>query len=179
MTSARGSGCSLPLYNFDGETALYCANSIVRNSSGVACAHGDPFPLNDANVITNRGLLANASCALDTVSPTAVNTPPISTSSSNNTSCAPTATHGNKENNKELVIGVAVGVPLGVLFITAVAWALFERRKRFSLKRSVSQGFTQNYPTVQQPYRVMDMGPSELDQNPIRPYELDGSRPKD
>lgn len=40
------------------------------------------------------------------------------------------------DDNRDVAIGAGVGVPLGVIAILAIAWAVFERTKRFKMFRS-------------------------------------------
>lgn len=41
--------------------------------------------------------------------------------------------------NHDVAIGVGVGVPLGVIAIASIAWALYERRQRRSAVRGVGE----------------------------------------
>ncbi|CAI7567462.1 unnamed protein product [Penicillium glandicola] len=132
-TDMRDKGCALPFYHYSDDTAYYCANSIIVNSTGdLACYAGSPFTLNDAGLISGKAVLANY-----TISDTSSN----STSSSNTTACSTTLSSANKEsndkdgkNNNNLAIGAGVGIPLGVLLLTALGWALFERSQRLSVQ---------------------------------------------
>ncbi|KAF9885545.1 hypothetical protein FE257_012751 [Aspergillus nanangensis] len=116
IPSAAHRGCSLPLYSFKGPgEAYYCADTVTVDDSGnLKCASGsDAFAVDDADVIMNKGLLASASCALNTLSAIATNPVPTNTSSSN---CTASWSHGDA-----VAIGAGVGVPLGIVVITSLA----------------------------------------------------------
>ncbi|KAJ5214051.1 hypothetical protein N7449_001220 [Penicillium cf. viridicatum] len=145
-TDMRNKGCALPFYHFMDKKPYYCANSVVVNSSGdLACYAGSPFTLNSGELVSGKAALANY---------TSGNISSNSTSDSSTTACPTTPSDENKgandntegKNNNAVVIGAGVGIPLGVLLLTALGWALFERRKRLSAQALVaglqSQGAT-------------------------------------
>ncbi|KAE8352227.1 hypothetical protein BDV28DRAFT_5593 [Aspergillus coremiiformis] len=171
VTNVRNGGCSLPLLRYDGKEALYCANSIVSNGTDLACAGGaPPFTLPDASIITNKAILANASCPLSSVSPTAPPTPVNTSSPTSNPGDIPTASQDNDhENRKVAAVGAGVGVPLGVLFVCSLAWALFERNRRLSMLQSMSR---QAVTTQEQSDRIPMMKFRVANQNIIPPQEL-------
>ena len=47
----------------------------------------------------------------------------------------------SRANHRDTAIGAGVGVPLGVIILTAVAWALFERRGRLHHAKATSTSF--------------------------------------
>lgn len=134
----RNRGCALPFYHITDEKPYYCANSVVVNSSGdLACYAGSPFTLNSGELVSGKAALANY---------TTGDTSSNSTSNSSTTACPTTLSDENKgdndntggKNNNAVVIGAGVGIPLGVLLLTALGWALFERRKRLSAQALVA-----------------------------------------
>jgi hypothetical protein len=83
----------------------------VSNDSTIACRDGDDFTVPSGDVIPGYALLANVtSLSIVRSEPTAV-TPII-------------------PDCHEAAIGAGVGVPLGVIALASIAWALFERRRR-------------------------------------------------
>lgn len=133
----RNKGCALPLHHIMDKKSYYCANSVVINSSGdLACYAGSPFTINSGELISGKAALANYTSG-DTSSNT--------TSDSSTTACPTTpgedkGGNDNTEggNNNAVAIGAGVGIPLGVLLLTALGWALFERRKRLSAQALVA-----------------------------------------
>ena len=177
VSGRDSSGCSLVLYSYDPDSggSLYCPNSIVGDSSGangVGCAEGlNPISVPDGNVIINKGLLENASCAVNTLNPTAP-AAAITASSTSTNSSLPRCTSDNSKDSgsssRDAAIGAGVGVPLGVLALASVGWALFERKKRYHPLSSVSQPIVH----IQQDHKANLELP---DTNQI-PHELEGDR---
>ncbi|KAJ5373064.1 hypothetical protein N7517_005070 [Penicillium concentricum] len=131
-------GCALPLYRIEDKKSEYCANSIIVDASNkLACSAGSPFTLDPAEFLWGKAALANY---------TSGDASSNSTSTSNTTACPTTSSSGNKEcndnkdgkGNNDIAIGAGVGIPLGVLLLTALCWALFERRKRLSVQATVA-----------------------------------------
>ncbi|KAI9929543.1 hypothetical protein ASPWEDRAFT_172801 [Aspergillus wentii DTO 134E9] len=194
--SPQGSACSIVLLENTKQAGVwYCCNSIVANSSSsVGCFNDQAaFQLPDGDVVMDKALMASASCAADTISPTGGNSIAVSSStstssasesttssssgsSSNTNTCDSTSAdsatsntnttcNANDKNNssRDVAIGVGVGVPLGVLACTGLAWALFERKKRYSLLNSPQAmvAAAQPYPMAPPP---MAKPPQELGQ---------------
>ncbi|KOC09579.1 hypothetical protein AFLA70_567g000631 [Aspergillus flavus AF70] len=170
VTSVRNQGCSLPLLRFDGKEALYCANSIVPNGTDLACAGNAPlFSLPDASVITNKAILANVSCPIPSVSPTATHIPLDTPTGTSSTGCTPIQDEDH-DSHKVVAVGAGVGVSLGVLFASSLGWALFERNRRLSLKSMPRDTVT----TLGQ-YGMMPMRKPEVANPNLPPQELEVS----
>ncbi|RAQ61693.1 DUF218 domain protein [Aspergillus flavus] len=168
VTSVRNQGCSLPLLRFDGKEALYCANSIVPNGTDLACAgNAPPFSLPDASVITNKAILANVSCPIPSVSPTATHVPLDTPTGTSSTGCTPIQDEDH-DSHKVVAVGAGVGVSLGVLFASSLGWALFERNRRLSLKSMPRDTVT----TLGQ-YGMMPMRKPEVANPNLPPQELE------
>ncbi|KAL4905591.1 hypothetical protein BDW74DRAFT_18097 [Aspergillus multicolor] len=116
-------GCSIVVLTNSNDSGIqYCCNSIVSNTSDIrpACAAGRaPFGIAAGAIMPGVAALSNLSTANGT------NTTRTSTNTAGAYSQCPKC-----EENHDAAIGAGVGVPLGVIAITAIAWALFERRKR-------------------------------------------------
>ncbi|OQE42119.1 hypothetical protein PENCOP_c004G08054 [Penicillium coprophilum] len=131
-TALRNGGCALPLFRVEDKKSYYCANSIIVSPSNeLACYAGAPFTLDPAELVLDKALLANY---------TSSDTSSNSTSTSNTTACPTTSSSANKDGkgSNDLAIGAGVGIPLGVLLLTALGWAFFERRKRLSAQAMVA-----------------------------------------
>ncbi|OJJ78579.1 uncharacterized protein ASPGLDRAFT_53508 [Aspergillus glaucus CBS 516.65] len=103
-------GCAIIPLEANGEDTTYCCNAITSNGSAAVCANKeDSFKLASGTAIQGRAYLSNL-----------------------------TAKDSGNNNNRDVAIGAGVGVPLGVLFLTALGWALFERKKRHALLNSAA-----------------------------------------
>ncbi|KAL4905021.1 hypothetical protein BDW74DRAFT_153981 [Aspergillus multicolor] len=115
--------------NDDGR-AIYCCGGQSSNSSS-SCENGDdPFVLEDGEMIFGVAALADAT------SDSNANSTASDSGSDSNSGGADGGQDGSGSSsesncsNNDVAIGAGVGVPLGVLALSAVAWALLERRKR-------------------------------------------------
>lgn len=98
-----------------GDSATYCCDTVLVNqtSKEKTCSDVDhqyqkPFQIPGGTVIPGVAALADYEEV---------------TNSTNGTSTS-------QSHSKEVAIGAGVGVPLGVIGIVSIAWALWERRKR-------------------------------------------------
>ncbi|KAB8234692.1 hypothetical protein BDV23DRAFT_181355 [Aspergillus alliaceus] len=117
---SRGSGSSLfPLGLNSNGLAEYCCNEPILNGSKIGCAasSGSSFFVPDGSLVAGYAALANISS--------------LSASNSTSGNSAPgNGTSSSSPSSRDAAIGAGVGVPLGVIAIGAVAWALYERRSR-------------------------------------------------
>ncbi|CEJ60244.1 hypothetical protein PMG11_08825 [Penicillium brasilianum] len=101
-------------------TSTYCCGTVVASGGDTICRDDtDSFQLADAQILTGRAALANL-------------VPPdsASNSSSNSSITVPTS-----NNSHDTTIGVGVGVPLGVIALGSLLWAIWERRRANKLSR--------------------------------------------
>lgn len=99
--------------------ARYCCGSAEVSNTTTKCYDGsNAFRVPDAEAVPGYALLGNI---------TSFNASTDSPDSPNNTSCPIEQT--NTSSCHETAVGAGVGVPLGVIALASVAWALWERRK--------------------------------------------------
>ena len=102
-------------------TSTYCCGTPVASGGDTICRDGtDSFQLADAQVLTGYAALANL-------------VPPDSSSNSSNSTTSPPTSN----NSHDTTIGVGLGVPLGVIAIGSLLWALWERRRANKLSRAM------------------------------------------
>lgn len=131
-------------------TSTYCCGTPVASGGDTICRDDtDSFQLADAQVLTGYAALANL-------------VPPDSSSNSSNSTISPTS-----NNSHDTTIGVSLGVPLGVIAIGSLLWALWERRRANKLSRAMmisfapaQEGLVQ---TPQSHVMSKSSGPTELD----------------
>lgn len=64
------------------------------------------------------------------------------------------------DGNRDVAIGTGVGIPLGVIAILAIAWAVLERKSRFKMFRSpAGAGIAGNPYVANHPAAGMNAGP--------------------
>ncbi|KAJ0418851.1 hypothetical protein BJY00DRAFT_287140 [Aspergillus carlsbadensis] len=141
--------CTIVPYNVTGEGIFYCCNSIINNPNDAnpACAFNKgQFVIPDgATIVPGAILLEDYVLASDVNCTNTTNTTNNNNSNNDNTAATnETASNAagdepraeDSSSTSVVAVGAGVGVPLGVLSLVAVAWALFERRKRMSLQNS-------------------------------------------
>ncbi|KAB8264306.1 hypothetical protein BDV32DRAFT_145554 [Aspergillus pseudonomiae] len=121
-------GASITNVGFSSGKATYCCGSPRTNGSTVICLASEsdnnsdvPFSIQDGNPILSAGMLQNIT-TLDATNSS-------SSSDSNSNSNSSTATPATCPSSHDTAIGAGVGVPLGVIAILLLIWALFERRR--------------------------------------------------
>lgn len=115
-------GCALFTFSYKNKVSRYCCGEAALSNTTTACYDGsDAFRIPNAEAVPGYGLLGNVT------SFNASTNSPDSPDSPNNTSCPVEQT--NSSSCHETAVGAGVGVPLGVIALASVAWALWERRK--------------------------------------------------
>ncbi|KAJ6098904.1 hypothetical protein N7467_000439 [Penicillium canescens] len=131
--------------------AAYCCGYQSENNNATRCSNGDaPFVLDDGEMIFGRAALVNVTASRPEPSTTGTTNPKDGNEGNGETS----------SHNSTTAIGVGVGVPLGILVLCGVAWALIERRRsrrRQSTMSGAAQATGQVYMPPQRKY-----GPTEL-----------------
>jgi hypothetical protein len=114
----RDGGCSIINLTYENGIATYCCGTPITNGTNVICPEGmDSFQIPTGHALTGVALLSNVSSSSATTAPSSTDTP--------TRSCHDTA------------IGAGVGVPLGVIALMTLAWAIFERRARRAMRTQV------------------------------------------
>ncbi|KAK2762677.1 hypothetical protein FQN54_000851 [Arachnomyces sp. PD_36] len=151
--------------------ATYCCGTPLIQDDKIVCPDGDEdgFEVDDGDMIFGRGALANATAPVDSSFPT-------ETAGSEGSVPGVPGVCGTTQCN-DTAIGAGVGVPLGLIALASIAWAVWERRKArrgytaagqgapVPWSTDTSKGGYQNQPGV---YRA------ELQHPPV---ELGDSRP--
>lgn len=123
----RQSGYPIVNMGYDTTNAKYCCGSVVDNG----CQVGDPFTIENGAVIPGVAALAGYSNSSSITNTTCSNSSSMATSSNSssitNTSC-PTENRSSPSSH-DVAIGAGVGVPLGIIALASIAWALWERRQ--------------------------------------------------
>jgi hypothetical protein len=130
--STPDKGASISNIFFNGSTALYCCGSPIVDGDNVSCPpssdnNGEPFTVTTGKVIAGRAILANVSSLSN------------KTSAGTSSSIGAGSDTGNCRTCHDTAIGAGVGVPLGVLALLFMIWAIIERRRKASrLSRALS-----------------------------------------
>ncbi|KAL5332125.1 hypothetical protein BJX70DRAFT_393211 [Aspergillus crustosus] len=103
-------GSSIVNLSFRNRVSRYCCGTAISNGSILTCREGESFAVPNGDVLPGYALLANVSS--------------LSQRQQNHT----IPILGSNPECHETAIGAGVGVPLGVLALGSIAWALFERR---------------------------------------------------
>ncbi|KAI0098087.1 hypothetical protein GGR51DRAFT_539178 [Nemania sp. FL0031] len=154
-------GAPLALYSLpDSGPPQYCCGTVVLrgNGSSLGC-YGNPYPfaIEPGDIIEDRGVLRGYN---------------LTGSGESNSTCPPNSTCPKAvSSNAVVAVGAGLGVPLGILSIAAITWALWERYQRRNpqnqeeVERSKSEVIIPFRPQVlQQPTELRhDREPIELD----------------
>ncbi|KAL2827671.1 hypothetical protein BJY01DRAFT_135727 [Aspergillus pseudoustus] len=164
-------GCSIVNFSFINGVSRYCCGTAIIDGTQLACRDGEDFTVLTGEVLTGYALLQNITSLNAADSPTESSTESNSTSSSNCPTCSPCI---NTSDCNETTVGVGVGVPLGVIALATVGWALWERRRR---KRAPVVPVTGSSPDELKPPAGYDGGVFAPERKPTRMSELDSPRP--
>lgn len=125
--SVRNTGVHIYNVDYNLANSQYCCGKVTYDQAGPSCAHDQPFYLPPATAIPGVAGLATASASTASASTTA------SPGSPGSTTTVPAQTSSSSH---DIAIGAGVGVPLGVIAIASLVWALWERRQRRQAKAS-------------------------------------------
>ncbi|KAJ5167780.1 uncharacterized protein N7482_003374 [Penicillium canariense] len=121
----------IPVAWYDVKTQ-YCCGKVELNNGKTTCRYGDPFSIAEGTVLPGVAYLSNVTYTDSTDN---------STTCDNATSSgALTTSVESSSSNRDVAIGAGVGVPLGLIALVSIAWALWERRKLAQMKSSLSSG---------------------------------------
>lgn len=155
-------GVAIVLYNVtETNDILYCCNSIVNRPEEEfpACDSGEPFTIQSGKFMPGVALLEGYVKASDANNSSSSDTDSNS-SDTNTTSCPDTNdTQDAGSSNNDVAIGAGVGVPLGVIALVSIAWALYERSQRKKLLQPI-------------PPTITTVGPFPAENKPWAHHEL-------
>lgn len=154
-------------------SAKYCCNAVAVKNNELGCStvnktYQEPF------MIESYGELIFGVAALSGYTNTSTNG---SITATNNTA---DTTADDGDDGTKIAIGVGVGVPLGVISLLAIGWALWERRKRKRAALSAAQtpvwlsngGYSNHTQNTNSQYT------GELTASPPKPAELSSNSPR-
>ncbi|KAJ5450253.1 uncharacterized protein N7458_006702 [Penicillium daleae] len=130
-------GASIINLSFYNNTAIYCCGTPIIDGDKIVCPDNPTsgFEVPTGWPIPGRALLAN-STLLDAIATTSSPSATASVSSSSSTSPTTSSSSSSSSGSTatcstchETAIGAGVGVPLGVIALLSIVWALFERRR--------------------------------------------------
>lgn len=123
------------------------------------------FTLNNGEMILGRAALENVT-EVSNASSTSTTTVSTETVLATSATCSSSEKHCS---SNATAVGAGVGVPLGVLAMSAVVWALWERSRRITASTAaapnVQEGLYMDKGHVQESYvpHRMQQAPTELD----------------
>ncbi|KAJ5780010.1 hypothetical protein N7457_005170 [Penicillium paradoxum] len=177
----RSSGAAIIPINGTGTDWLYCCNAVHGNGDGLVCSTTqrepqDPFEVFNSYVIPGVAALSNLVRDPEHTSSIVANGTITGTMKSNctndeanNVTTSSLSSSPSSSSCHDVAIGAGVGVPLGVIALLSIAWALWERMKRKSMSLQSVQ------PTQSASNKCRNSEPTELQTFSYEPNELDGS----
>ncbi|RAH51179.1 uncharacterized protein BO95DRAFT_492375 [Aspergillus brunneoviolaceus CBS 621.78] len=163
-------GCSIiNLKYYNGVSTYCCGTPVANNESSVVCPdNASSFEVPTGHAMVGYAMLANVS-TLDATTTT------TTSRSSNETStlASSTASCTKGASCHDAAIGAGVGVPLGVIALASIVWALFERRRATAGRAGLS---APNASQSAQIYTQQLLVPSSQHFGGPAPTELDGSK---
>jgi hypothetical protein len=138
----KGSGFPIVAAQYNGSSTIHCCGTANWENGTVNCG-------NFKSVDVPHGTAIPGVAGLSAASATATSSPGSSTSTPTSTS---NPASGGSNSNREAAVGAGVGVPLGVIALASIAWALWERRARFTaLSQTANVPASMNQPVFYQP----------------------------
>ncbi|KAI1179532.1 hypothetical protein F4777DRAFT_434886 [Nemania sp. FL0916] len=135
-------GIPLALYSY-GKPSKYCCGvaATQKGSSSLGCSSGsEPFEIGTADILPGKGILKNFTslgpAQPNPASPTQPSTSdPVRSSSSGPVQSSSTGSENQtcpaiQSPNTVLAVGAGVGIPLVIISIATLSWALWERHHR-------------------------------------------------
>ncbi|KAJ5306932.1 hypothetical protein N7508_005947 [Penicillium antarcticum] len=144
MPYNKGSGFPIVSAQYNGSSTIHCCGTANWEDGTVNCGNFKSVEVPHGTAIAGVAGLSAASSVTATSSPGSSTSAPTSTSN-------PTSDSGSNA-KREAAIGAGVGVPLGVIALASIAWALWERRARVkALSQPISAPAPMNQPFFHQP----------------------------
>ncbi|KAJ5969610.1 hypothetical protein N7501_005858 [Penicillium viridicatum] len=173
----QGAGAAIVPLNTTGSESTFCCNSLFVNSTSdeMICGYVKGSPQQPLTTIVDGAAIPGVAALSNLVKDSNDTSSVVSNDANTTTRSGPYIT-GN--DSKDVAIGAGVGVPLGVIALISIGWALWERRKRKRL----------SFPPVQpvqslQPYQPVitndrNLGVPELGTYTPKPVELYQTAPR-
>ncbi|KAJ5943026.1 hypothetical protein N7516_003194 [Penicillium verrucosum] len=171
----QSSGAAVVPLNTTGPDPTFCCNSLFTNktSGDLICGYVKGLPQTPFTV-ANGTAIPGVAALSDLVK----GSNDTSSTVANDTSTSRTGSSITSNNSNDVAIGAGVGVPLGVVALLSIGWALWERRKRKRaslLAQPVHMDPLHPYQPVtnDRNFGVSELGaytakPAELNQNQLR-----------
>ncbi|KAH8692201.1 hypothetical protein BGW36DRAFT_464744 [Talaromyces proteolyticus] len=141
---------SVVLYSFLENVSQYCCNNIVDSGGSAVCLNNLPtFTMPNAEIVPDTNLLAGY--AKDNSSSTATNNTESSCNATISASSMPpqnssaAADRNSNSSDHGVAIGAGVGIPLGLIALASIGWALRERRRFHAAVVGARPQSTQGY----------------------------------
>ncbi|KAJ5992723.1 hypothetical protein N7451_008447 [Penicillium sp. IBT 35674x] len=159
----KSEGASIINLSLINGTSLYCCGTPIYNGTEIVCPYGDSFRLDDADIIIGRAALVNVTES----SSDSTNSTTTVTANTTTSSTSPSSSVSASSSSHDVAIGAGVGVPLGIIAIGTLVWALWERRRANKISQSLGAmaAGTAGYASVSSPSATMtkSSAPTELD----------------
>ncbi|KAJ5766091.1 uncharacterized protein N7511_003707 [Penicillium nucicola] len=138
----KGSGFPILAAQYNGSSTVHCCGTANWENGTVNCGNFNSVEVPHGTALAGVAGLSATSTATATSS--SVPSSSATTSSS--------ASDSGSNSKREAAIGAGVGVPLGIIAIASIVWALWERRARFkALSQSTGVPAPMNQPYFRRP----------------------------
>ncbi|KAF3398151.1 hypothetical protein F1880_005697 [Penicillium rolfsii] len=141
----EGSGASLVWFTNgttgntpDGEPTEYCCNSVIVSSNNTLVCSSFPGTVSDPFPIANGSVIADVAGLIGLVKQSSTSSSPTIANNTGNDDTPKSSTH-SEDSQKDTAIGAGVGVPLGVISLLSIGWAVYERRMRKKIPHAQAQ----------------------------------------
>lgn len=132
MPYNKNSGCPIVAAQYNGSKTVHCCGTATLDNGTINCGN-----FKSVNIPSGTAIPGVAGLSVKS----------LGGSNPGNTS-TPVSSYGRPSPSHETIIGVRVGVPLVVIALASIAWALWERRARFKALSTVGNKPMNQHPTL-------------------------------